>query len=292
MNEIQETADEKMLPPDITPEVLNKYDQALTEQFFDNESKVYEPFISAAAGSIPWVGSLLVAISDYEDKKTQGKINDLDRLWLREHEKKIKELFITISEILKRLNTFGDDVKKRIQSPEYLQLVRQSFRAWDQVDTEDKRQKIKNLLTNAGAITLCPDDLIRLFISWIERYHESHFIVITQIYQNQPITRGDIWDRIHPKGRPRDDSAEAGLYSYLIRELSLGGVIHQQKVTNSDGSYLRNHRRSSGNSSSDTLESAFEDTKPYVLTELGKEFVRYVIEGATTQIGGQQTTPQ
>lgn len=34
------------------------------------------------------------------------------------------------------------------------------------------------------------------------------------------------------------------------------------------------------------MESAFEDTKPYVLTELGKQFVHYVMEDVVPVIGG------
>jgi hypothetical protein len=39
--------------------------------------------------------------------------------------------------------------------------------------------------------------------------------------------------------------------------------------------------------------SAFEDTKPYVLTELGKQFVHYVMEDVVPQLGGQKgSTPK
>jgi hypothetical protein len=34
------------------------------------------------------------------------------------------------------------------------------------------------------------------------------------------------------------------------------------------------------------MESAFENTKPYVLTELGKQFVHYVMEDVVPAIGG------
>ncbi len=34
------------------------------------------------------------------------------------------------------------------------------------------------------------------------------------------------------------------------------------------------------------MESAFESTKPYVLTELGKQFVHYVMEDVVPAIGG------
>ena len=37
------------------------------------------------------------------------------------------------------------------------------------------------------------------------------------------------------------------------------------------------------------MESAFDDTKPYVLTELGKEFVHYVMEDVAPQLGSTST---
>lgn len=36
------------------------------------------------------------------------------------------------------------------------------------------------------------------------------------------------------------------------------------------------------------MESAFEDTKPYVLTELGKQFVHYTMNEVVTRIGEEQ----
>jgi hypothetical protein len=35
------------------------------------------------------------------------------------------------------------------------------------------------------------------------------------------------------------------------------------------------------------MESAFEDTKPYVLTELGKEFIHYVLNDVVQRVEGQ-----
>jgi hypothetical protein len=70
---------------------------------------------------------------------------------------------------------------------------------------------LKKLIANAGAKNLCPDDLIRLFISWIDQYHEAHFLVIKQIYRHPRTTRAQIWDSINPQ-RPSDDSSEADLF--------------------------------------------------------------------------------
>jgi hypothetical protein len=93
-------------------------------------------------------------------------------------------------------------------------------------------------------------------------------------------------DGINPR-RPREDSSEADLFRYLIRDLSTGGVIRIARETDIDGRFLkRNTRGLSHSGSSQVMESAFESTKPYVLTELGKQFVHYVMEDVVPAIGG------
>ena len=119
-----------------------------------------------------------------------------------------------------------------------------TFRSWDDAETQGKRDMFKKLIVNAavdsgdGSI----DDLITLFVSWLNRYHETHFLVIRELYKAPNLTRGEIWDRIHPNGRPREDSAQAGLYRYLISELSIGGIIEQAKITDGLGRRLRRQR--------------------------------------------------
>lgn len=202
------------------------------------KGKKYERFVVAALGSIPWIGGVLAAAAALNAEKDQERENELQRLWLEQHEEKMRDLGGTFAEIFTRLDGFGDVVQDRIQSPEYLALVGKSFRAWDEADTKDKREKIKKLITNAGAITLCPDDLIRLFLNWIEQYHEAHFMVIKEIYKNPGCTRGHIWDSVHGR-RARENSSEADLFRYLIRDLSTGGVIRQARETDEQGRFVK-----------------------------------------------------
>lgn len=256
---------------------------ALVQKLGSGKYKKYARFVVAALSAIPWIGSIIGAAASLSAERDQEGINELHRLWLEEHQTKVSELGATFGEIFARLDGFGEEVQDRIESPEYLALVKTCFRSWDEADTQDKKQMLKNLITNAGAIKLCPDDLIRLFMNWINQYHEAHFAVIKEIYRHPGVTRGLIWDHIHGH-RPRDNSAEADLFRYLIRELSTGGVIRQARETDSLGRFYRKER-SSSRGYSDVMESSFEDTKPYVLTELGKQFVHYVMEDVVPQLG-------
>jgi len=274
----------KVLNPQNQKELKDK-ERALVEKITGGKNKKYARFVLAALGSIPWVGGILGATSGLSAERGQEKINELQKLWLLEHQEKIKELGITLQDIFSRFDNFGEEIEKRIESQEYLTLVRKTFRSWDEADTQGKRQMLSRLLTNAGAVSLCPDDLVRLFINWIDQYHEAHFLVIKEIYQNPSITRGQIYDIIHSE-RPREDSSEADLFKYLIRDLSTGGVIRQERQINEQGEFLKksSQTKQTRGYASRVMESAFEDTKPYVLTELGKKFVHYVMKDVVPQI--------
>lgn len=277
---------EAVAPTRVTPTEVPPSQDALVQKLGGGRSRKYVRFVIAALSSLPWIGGVFSAATGFSAEKDQESVNELHRLWLEEHKEKVKELGSTLGEIFNRLENFGDEVQQRLESPEYLMLVKKTFRSWDVADTQEKKQMLKKLITNAGAITLCPDDLIRLFIGWIELYHEAHFMVIKEIYRHPGVSRADIWDQIYGK-RPREDSAEADLFKYLIRDLSTGGVIRQARETDADGRFMKKDTRGqSRENPSRVMESAFESTKPYVLTELGKQFVHYVMEDVVPQIGG------
>jgi len=223
---------------EVTAELIEPSQDALVAKLSAGRSDKYARFVVAALSSIPWVGGFMAASASLSAEREQQGINELQRLWLEEHKNKIEELNATLADIFIRLDNFGDEVEQRMESPEYLALVKKAFRSWDEADTETKKQMFKKLITNAGAIKLCPDDLIRLFLHWIELYDETHFIVIKEVYRHTQITRGQLWDNIHNL-RPREDSSEADLFRYLIRDLSTDGVIRQARETDMSGHFLK-----------------------------------------------------
>lgn len=248
-----------------------------------DRQRIIEKFVLAALGSIPWVGGFLSAAASYKTEEGTIRTSRLQTKWLEEHAIKIERLMHVLEEIMRNFESFGSKVDERIQSEDYLTLVRSAFHAWDQADTEEKRKYIKNLISNAAGTRLCSDDVIRLFIDWLELYHEVHFAVIREIYKSPGITRYDIWAELSGE-LPREDSAEADLFRLLIRDLSTGGVIRQARDTDSYGRFLRKKNPKRNGSLPITTESAFEDTKPYVLTELGKQFVHYTMNEVVQRI--------
>jgi len=238
-------------------------------------------FLVSALSSIPWVGGVIAASSALHGEKEQGKINELQKIWLEEHQKKIADLYYTIYQIHEKLDLAGENVHERMESEEYLALVRKGFKEWDNAETFEKKEYIRNLLTNSCASDLTTDDLIQLFIEWIRTYHETHFLVIKEIYKNQGITRGQIWETLNGT-LPEENSLEADLYKLLIRDLSTGGIIRQHRETDYYGNFIKSPRKSL---KSGTLTSAFDNEKQYELTELGKKFVHYTMEEIVTKIG-------
>lgn len=272
--------------------IADRLRQELAKTEPSRRRRIIEKFILAALGSIPWVGGFLSAAYDYKAEEGTLRQDSLQTQWLEEHQGKIAALRETLEEIEKRFEALGATIEERIQSQDYLGLVRKAFRAWDEADTQEKRRYIANLVTNAAGTRVCSDDVVRLFIDWLELYHEAHFAVIREIFQYPGSSRFDIWSAIYGD-IPREDSAEADLYKLLIRDLSTGGVIRQERDTNSVGQFMRKRPQKTGTrrTAPTTMESAFEGTKPYVLTEMGKQFVHYTMNEVVTRVESDGNGP-
>ena len=275
--------------PNSDDENVEKIRDELIKSSPSTKRKVFEKFVSAALGSIPWVGGFLSAAVDFKFEEGDSREDNLQTQWLEEHTRKLQRLSETLNYIASRFEKLGDEIDERIQSEQYLDIVRKGFRTWDTADTDEKRKYIANLIANAGGTKLTSDDVIRLFIDWLDVYHEAHLAVIREIYQNPGSTRYDIWEAIYD-GFPREDSAEADLYRLLISDLSVGRVIRQARDTTADGQFLRKPRAKKSAFRPTTMESAFEDSKPYVLTELGKQFVHYAMSDVVRRIETESNT--
>jgi hypothetical protein len=257
----------------------------LAETVNTKRERIFLLIMGAVLGSIPWVGGFLSASLNFKSSEEQVKNNQLYEQWFEEHEKKMKELFGTLASVLKRLDEFPEEINQRLESEEYLNIVRKAFRIWDTSDTLEKKEIIRKLVSNAGAYTLVDDDLIRLFLNWISYYHEVHFAVIRAIYHDEGITRYGIWQQLNGK-EVQENSMEADVFKLLIRDLSTGGVIRQHRPVNYDGSFIKKTPAKKNLYSTNTMKSAFDDSDSYELTELGKKFVHYTMNELVPRVGG------
>lgn len=246
-------------------------------------------FALACLGVIPGIGGAVAGIAGTWSEQEQAEYNRIFQAWLKLQEDEIREIGLTIFEVMARLDHTDQEIRKRIESPEYLQLVKKCFRDWSAAESEDKRRLIRNLLSNAAAAKICSDDVVKMFITWIEIYSEAHFAVIREIYKNPGTTRQDIWAAIHGQS-VREDSAEADLFKLLIHDLSTGHVIRQHRKTDYYGRFIKDSPKKTSGPPNQTLKSAFDDEKRYELTELGKQFVHYTMNEIVPRIGGGTST--
>jgi hypothetical protein len=256
-------------------------------------SRCYCPVIArfalACLGGIPFAGGAFGAASGAWAEAEQNHYNKVFASWVKLQEDELREIAITIAEILSRLDINDPKISARIESPEYLRLIKKCFRDWSAAESEEKRVLVRNLLTNAAVHRICADDVVNMFIQWIDTYSESHFAVIRYIYMNEGRTRREIWAGVHGNA-VRDDSAEADLFRLLIGDVSAGLIIRQHREKDYHGHFLKAPRKARGEAFP-TMTSPFDDEKRYDLTEIGKQFVRYTMEGVMPLVGAPPPQP-
>jgi hypothetical protein len=241
-------------------------------------------FALACLGSIPGIGGAITGAGSAWSEEEQAEYNRIFSAWLKLQEDEIREIGMTIFEVMSRLDQNDAEVRKRIESPEYLKLVKKCFRDWSAAESEEKRKLIRNLLSNAAATKICSDDVVRMFIEWIDKYSEPHFAVIRQVFKAPGATRQQIWTTIHGAD-VREDSAEADLFKLLVHDLSTGHVIRQHREKDYNGNFIKKEPQRKGRGeASRAMTSAFDDDKQYELTELGKQFVHYTMNEIVPRI--------
>jgi hypothetical protein len=234
--------------------------------------------LEVAGGLVPFAGGLLSAIGSAWSGNDQDRINNFLRHWIQMLRDEILEKEQTIIEIAQRLDLHDEKIIERMDSKVYQSLLKKAFREWSAAESENKREYVRNILSNAAATSLVSDDVIKMFLDWLKMYSEFHFQVISAIYNTNGITRGGIWQKL---GRQpvREDSADADLYKLLIRDLSMGGIIRQHVERDPyTGAPIRHAivRRPKGSEPKPPV-SAFDDSESYELTELGQQFVHYAM---------------
>lgn len=247
-------------------------------------AKISRGALQAIGGTVPFAGGICSAIAGAWSENEQDKVNRFFEHWVRMIHDELKEKEDTIIEIMARLDLQDEEIAARVESKEYQSLVKKTFREWSGAESEEKRVFIRNILANAAATKVSSDDVIRMYIDWINHYSEMHFQVIGVVYNNDGITRGEIWRRI---GREpvREDSADADLYKLLIRDLSMGGIIRQHREVDYNGNYIPKPttRRPKGSGPKPPV-SAFDEEEGYDLTGLGQQFVHYAMSDLPLKI--------
>jgi hypothetical protein len=186
-----------------TDQVIESIRAELEKASPSRRQRIMEAIALAALSSVPWVGGVLAAAATFKFDQSGIRGDTLRSQWLLEHHKKLGQLRATLAEMVSRFDAIGEEIENRIESEAYLALVRKTFRQWDEADTEQKRKLLVQLITNAAGTRICSDDILRLFLDWVDNYHEAHFAVIREIYKNPGPTRYDMWVAVYGEPVPR-----------------------------------------------------------------------------------------
>lgn len=242
-----------------------------------NGNQIARASMQAMGGAIPFVGGILSAVAGCWSEAEQDKINLMLLNWVKMIEEEMVEKTKTIEEVIERIDMHSQEETERMASPEYQSILKKTFRNWSTVDSEEKRILIRNILANSVCSHVASDDVVKMFIDWIDNFSELHIKVISAIYNSNGITRAQIWQKLG-KAAVREDSADADLFKLIIRELSTGGIIRQHRDVTYDGQFInkpkRTYRPVVGVA---TSASAFDNSDSYELTDLGNQFVHYTM---------------
>lgn len=243
--------------------------------------------MNAAGGAIPLFGGLLAATAGFWSEEEQDEINRFIQSQIKMMLDEMREKHRVLGEVIIRLDMHDEEIKKRIRSDEYQAILKKAFRNWAGTESRKKQEYVRNLLSNAAAAKFVSDDVVMLFLEWLNQYSEFHFAVIAEIYLAPGITRAGIWTELK-KQEVREDSAEADLFKLLIHDLSTGRVVRQHRETDYHGNFIARrptpHRKGTA---SRTMKSAFDDVEQYELTALGAQFIHYVMTELTPKISYQ-----
>jgi hypothetical protein len=254
--------------------------------------RIAEALGIAALDGIPWVGAIPAAIKAVRDEELQGVQRRIIAQWLTLHEDRLGLLARDLDWVVDRIEELGEQALRRAETPEFLQLVRKAFAGWDQADTDEKRSYYRRLLANHAAAPLTSDEVARLFIEWIGRYHEVHFRIISHVFNHRGCTKRSLGISLFGGRLPADASSAAGLFRELWRELNMGGIVRQARDID-HGSFLKKGRKPTrGTSGSPYVDTSFDDEDEQELSELGSEFVSYVLTDRIITLDTQSTASE
>jgi len=255
------------------------------KQIPDNKVPAVVRFLmNAASGVLPLVGGAVSGAASAWSEREQQKVNKIFENWLKVQAEEIEKITRTLAEVFVRLDLSDPKIEERVSSPEYLSLIKQVYRDWSAGDSEKKRQHLRNILANAAEARLTSDNVVSLFIKWIEDFSELHLDVIALIHRKKGITRYEMWQELYG-ANVREDSAEADLFKLVIDNLSMGHVIRQERLVDYYGNFLKS--APSRKSTSSTLRSAFDNEKGYELTSMGSQFVHYAMNEIVPKLGSK-----
>jgi hypothetical protein len=119
-----------------------------------NGSKVARYALSVLGGLIPFAGGVIGGAAGAWSDHESDQFKKMLRMWLQMQQDEVEEIGRTLFEVMDRLNQNDERIRERIESKEYLSLVKKCFRDWSAAESEEKRILIRNLLANSASCKL------------------------------------------------------------------------------------------------------------------------------------------
>jgi hypothetical protein len=95
-------------------QVVSRLEAELVRAAPSTQRRIIEKFILAALGSIPWVGGFNSAAASLRTEQGGLRLNALQSEWLKEHEDKIHQLHLTLTELERRFLNLGSIIDKSL----------------------------------------------------------------------------------------------------------------------------------------------------------------------------------
>jgi hypothetical protein len=238
----------------------------------------------AIASAIPGVASIAAAQQSLRDDRLAAEVREILEDWLESLEHRVVLLRRDTNWLIGRIEELGDEAIVSAQRPEFLTLVRKAFMAWDRADSDSKRHYLVQLLVNHAGAPLTDDDVVRLFVDWIDRFDESHFRILRSVYRHRPANKLIAGRELFGAQLPVDASAKAGLFRELWRELNMGSLVRDARAIEGGRFRRKETSRTPRGARSPYLDPTFDEDE-VELTELGSEFVQYVLGDQIRRLG-------
>lgn len=110
-----------------TDQVIDSIRAELDKVSPSRRQRIMEAIALAALGSVPWVGGVLAAAATFKFDESCIRGDKLRNQWLQEHHEKLGRLRATLAEMGARFEGLGEEIDDRIESEDYLALVRKTF---------------------------------------------------------------------------------------------------------------------------------------------------------------------
>src|SRR3990167_2543291 len=85
-------------------------------------------FVLQCLGGIPTAGGIFGASAGAWSEYEQSRFNKMFNAWLKLQQDEIREIAKTLMEVMSRLDAASSEIQERLESPEYLGIIKKCFR--------------------------------------------------------------------------------------------------------------------------------------------------------------------